>query len=148
MSALFSQRNPHRPTSGAHPLRAPGSFLDDEPPEVAALREEAERRVGVRFDAELDVAELDDRGRPGMPWTAQARELSRSGLAIRTRRMCYIGRILLIAVHLIDDSPVPLCGRVVHCAYDGDGMYRVELDLQRIPSRPNISAWLATRRTR
>jgi hypothetical protein len=150
MSALFSDQTPRRTSSRASPAAArPGSsFLDDDLPEIAALREEADRRVGVKFDAELDVAELDDRGRPGPSWGAQSRELSRSGLAFRSRRMCYHGRILLVAVHLIDDAPVPLCGRVVHCSYDGDGMYRVELDLMRVPSRPNIAAWLEDRRVR
>jgi hypothetical protein len=99
----------------------------------------------VRFDAELDLTELDDRDRPGPTWTGRGRELSRSSLVLRTRRMCYANRRVLVAVHLIDDEPVPLMGRVVECEYDGDGMYRVELELMRVPERPEVAAWIAAR---
>jgi hypothetical protein len=98
----------------------------------------------VKFDAELDLAELDDRERPGPTWPAKGRELGRSHLILRTRRMCYLNRRILIAVHLIDDRPVPLFGKVVNCEYDGDGLYKVDLDLMRVPERPEIAAWLDT----
>jgi hypothetical protein len=151
MSALFSDPSSSRrnkPPKAA--LRQATSFLDEEDDrreqQPAILGEDTERCVGVRFDAVLDVSELDERGRPGAAWSAQARELSRSGLALRSRRMCYVGTLLLVAVHLIDDFPVPLCGKVTYCTYDGDGMYRVELALMRVPARPNIAAWLAARK--
>ena len=57
--------------------------------------------------------------------------------------MCYPGRRVLAAVHLIDSEPVPLFGRVVACDYDTDGLYRVELELLPIPERPEIAAWVA-----
>lgn len=149
MAALFSDRTPRNrisatPAAGA--LRPAASFLDmDEP---AAASREIENRSGHRFDAELDVCELDERERPGLTWPAQAQELSRSHLVFRSRRMCYTGRRLLIAVHLIDDAPAPLCGRVTTCAYDSDGMYRVELEFARVPTWPDVAAWLAQRRPR
>jgi hypothetical protein len=118
-----------------------GSFLDGEdgaPPPPLRPR----RPVGVRFDADLDICELDDRDRPGPAWTARGRELSRSHLIIRSRRMCYPGRRVLAAVHLIDDQPVPLFGKVVSCEYDGEGLYRVDLELLKLPERPEIVEWL------
>ncbi len=97
---------------------------------------------GHRFEAELDVAELDDRGRPVSTWGARGRELNRSGLAFMSRRMCYPGRHVVVAVHLIDSSPVPLFGRVLACEYEGDGLCRVELELLEVPEEKPIRDWL------
>jgi hypothetical protein len=120
--------------------KAATSFLEEES-QPAPVRP-ARRTGGVRFDAELDMAELDDRDRPGPTWIGKGRELGRSHLIFRTRRMCYIGRRILVAVHLIDDEPVPLFGRVAACEYDGDGLHKVELELMRLPERPEIAPWI------
>lgn len=97
---------------------------------------------GVAFRAELDLAEIDTRGRPGVAWTGRAAELSRSQLAFRSRRMCYEGRELLVAVHLVDDRPVPLYGMVCRSEYDGDGLYRTVIDLLPIPESDAIRNWV------
>ncbi|MBX3316939.1 MAG: hypothetical protein KF902_08780 [Phycisphaeraceae bacterium] len=99
-------------------------------------------RKGHRFEAELDVAELDDRGRPVSTWGARGRELDRSVLIFMSRRMCYPGRHVVVAVHLIDSTPVPLFGRVRACEYEGDGLCRVELDLLEVPEDRPIRDWL------
>lgn len=99
-------------------------------------------RKGHRFEAELDVAELDDRGRPVSTWGARGRELDRSSLVFMSRRMCYPGRHVVVAVHLIDSTPVPLFGRVRACEYEGDGLCRVELDLLEVPEDRAIRDWL------
>ena len=57
--------------------------------------------------------------------------------------MCYLNRMLVMAVHLIDDEPVPLFGRVCGCDYDGDGLYRIEVELQPMPGRKAIRDWAA-----
>jgi hypothetical protein len=149
MSGIFSDAN-QRGRHWPHPdeVRPALSFLDADDGDPVLPREDSDRTIGARFDAELDVCELDERGRPGLTWPAQARELSRSRLAFRSRRMCYIGRRLLIAIHLIDDRPAALAGRVAHCSYDSDGMYRVELELTRLATRPDILAWINDRRPR
>lgn len=102
----------------------------------------APRPKGRRFAAELDVCELDDRSRPGSAWAARATELSTSHLVFRSRRMCYPERLLIIAVHLIDDQPVPLFGRVHNCEYIGEGQHRVDIDLLPIPRHSGIEAWV------
>jgi hypothetical protein len=127
------------------PPPPPGAatFLDDDTdPEV---RPPPKKSTGLKFDAELDLCELDERDRPGPTWSGHGRELSRSHMVFRSRRMCYPGRRVLAAVHLIDDQPVPLFGKVTICDYDGDGLYRVELELQRAPDRPEVSAWVLER---
>jgi hypothetical protein len=147
MGALFSDRNdvrhgPLGPTPPP-PQAAASFFFEDEP--EATPRKPGARPPGLRFDAELDLSELDDRDRPGLVWSARGRELSRAHMALRSRRMCYQGRRLLIAVHLIDDKPVLLVGKVTGCDYDGDGLYRVDLDLIQVPSRPEIMQWIEDR---
>jgi hypothetical protein len=100
------------------------------------------RPKGHPFDAELDASEIDERGRPQQTWTARSRSLSRANLVIRSRRMTYPGREIVLAVHLIDGEPVGLYGRVATCEYDGEGQYVVDLDLMPLPERAEIRGWL------
>jgi hypothetical protein len=99
-------------------------------------------RTGVRFRADLDLAELDDRRRPGAAWSGRGIELSRSHLTVLSKRMCYTGRLLLVAVHMLDDRPVPLFGQVKHCDYDGEGLYRTEIALMVLPAEEPIRQWI------
>lgn len=142
MGSLFSDGNAGgRHSAPSPPPGAASSFLDDDPD--APPMKGPTRPAGVRFDADLDLCELDDRDRPGPSWVGRGRELSRAYLSLRSRRMCYPGRLIIAAVHLIDDKPVPLFGRVSSCEYDGDGMYRTELELVNLPEKPAIAAWIA-----
>ncbi|MBN8599119.1 MAG: hypothetical protein J0L78_15710 [Planctomycetes bacterium] len=101
----------------------------------------AVRPSGHRFVADVEVSEIDERMRPGPAWVARSLELSKSHLVMESRRMCYPGRVLALAVHLIDDRPVPLLARVINCQYSDDGRYRVDLDLLRIPEGHSVYAW-------
>jgi hypothetical protein len=109
---------------------------------------ELPRREGLPFRAALDLAELDERGRPGTTWTGRACELSRSHLVFRSRRMCYPGRLVVLAVHLVDDSPVALCGQVVECEYDGVGLHRTRMNLLRMPDSEPVNDWVELREAR
>lgn len=104
-----------------------------------------ERPKGLPFAAELELAELDERGRLSPAWGTRAKELSKSNLVLHSRRLTYPGRYLLAAVHRIDDQPVPLFGRVVSCVYDADGLYRVDIDLLPVPEVREFKNWLAER---
>jgi hypothetical protein len=139
MSPPFSHADPpaRRPAADRRPGRAAAPLGEDE---VMAPKP----RAAHAFRAELDIAELDSRGRPGPAWSGRAVELSRSHLAFRSRRMCYEGRELLIAVHLIDDRPTPLFGAVSKSDYDGDGLYRTVIDLQHPPENDAVAAWINT----
>lgn len=121
---------------GAPATASPGESKPGEKPS------QTPRPNGRRFAAELDVCELDDRSRPGSAWAARAVELSTSHLVFRSRRMCYPERLLIVAVHLIDDQPVPLFGRVHNCEYIGEGQHRVDIDLLPIPRHSGIEAWV------
>jgi hypothetical protein len=126
---------------GPTPARVPSAPAWQEAP--VATRPGTNRPAGHVFEAELDIAEIDERGRPDHPWTARARQLSRSNIVIRSRRMCYLGREVVLAVHLIDGAPVALFGRVVLCDYDGEGQYVVDIDLISLPDRPELRDWIA-----
>lgn len=102
------------------------------------------RPGSVKFRAELDLAELDDRRRPGARWSGRGVELSRSQLILKSKRMCYEGRLLLVAVHMIDDRPVPLFGQVKSCDYDGEGLYKTELSLLELPDEEPVRQWAKT----
>jgi hypothetical protein len=131
------------PPPGGPSFTADDEFSIDQP--ERADTSERTRTGGNRFDAELDASELDDRMRPGSTWAARAREISRSSMVIASRRMCYHGRLLVLAVHLIDDSPVPLLGRVAACEYEADGLYRTDLELLPMPTQGPIRDWVAAR---
>lgn len=103
---------------------------------------------GAPFLAELDLAELDDRRKPGGVWVGRGFSLSRSHLTLRSRRMCYQGRQLLVLVHLVDDKPAPLFGQVRSCDYDSEGMYRTVLELLAMPVDAEVQAWIRDRDAR
>ena len=149
--ALGSRRKRSRSIPSAPPPpSAPVSFEDFDDLEARENRKRKRRRreyetrpAAVPFTALLDVTELDERRRPGPTWQAKACELGTSRVVIRARRMCYRGRQLLIAVHLIDDKPTPLYGIVHECVYDCDGMHRIDIDLEHIPiAVPAVKDWI------
>jgi hypothetical protein len=133
----------------------PGAFDPEpgfDPSELESGRRPSKRRgpvierpKGLPFATDLDLAELDDRGRISPAWSVRAKELSKSNLVLHSRRMTFPGRFLIAAVHRIDDHPVPLFGKVVSCVYDTDGMYRVDMDLLPVPDVRDVKVWLAQR---
>lgn len=134
-SGLFSDttatRSPPASVAGRPPQREP---------EPEPLMPSGKSHV---FDADIDMCEVDDRDRPGPTWTAKAKQISRSGIVIRSRRMCYVGAVVLVAIHLIDAEPVILHGKVRQCDYDGDGLYRLDVDLLPMPDKPTLKSWMA-----
>lgn len=142
MSPSFQQfdSSSNRRSSAAERRAGSAGFRDDDdlPPTPPKAK------PAFAFRAELDLAELDGRGRPGPTWGGRAVEISRSHLVVRSRRMCYEGREVLIAVHLIDDKPTALFGVVSKSDYDGDGLYRTVFNLQRLPENDAVAAWCNT----
>jgi hypothetical protein len=110
----------------------------DAPAEVAVPKP---RVAGHPFKADVDLAELDDRNRPGPAWAARTHLLSRSHLVVLSRRMSYPKRIMLVAVHMIDARPSPLMGRVHECEYYADGLYRIVLELLALPDGEILATW-------
>jgi hypothetical protein len=103
---------------------------------------------GRPFRADVDMAELDSRGRPGATWTAHSQHLGRGNLSVLTRRVAYEGSTLVVAVHLLDSEPTVLCGVVRACDYVGEGIHRLILDLQPVPSVEEVTRWAMGRAPR
>ncbi len=59
--------------------------------------------------------------------------------------MCYAKKLLMVAVHLIDDTPAILAGRVTACDYEGEGLYAVSMELMPRPTSEEIRQWIAQR---
>ncbi len=141
--------SPAEKPTASETVIAPSAFdpadLDPTIPRLKSKKPSKARPAGAPFEAELDATELDERGRAGTTWTARARELSRSNVVFLSRRMTFPGRLLLLAVHRIDDKPVPLFGKVYQCDYEADGLYRVDLDLLPVPDHRAIRDWVTAR---
>ncbi|MCE7974563.1 MAG: hypothetical protein DYG92_09640 [Leptolyngbya sp. PLA1] len=100
---------------------------------------------GRQFRADADVAELDDKGRPGLAWAVTTTHLGRANLSISSRRLVYEGRVLVLAVHLLDATPTLLCGRVKSCTYAGESSHLIVMDLLPTPADETITRWLMGR---
>lgn len=132
-------------TQTAPPAPPAGATAQAEYPGVPSAPVSVGRMKLHPFNAELDATELDERWRPGTTWTAKARGLSRSHLVLQSRRMTYVGRVVVAAVHLIDSEPVALMGRVSACEYEQEGMYRIELELLPVPAQGPIKDWVTSK---
>ena len=127
----------------SQPFRRRSDRTDPDTPTHSVEPVRTNTRPAFPFKAEVDMAELDERGRPGPVWTGRASELSRGHIIVNSRRMCYEGREALIAVHLVDDRPVALFGRVSKSDYDGEGLYKTTLALATLPETDAVQAWIA-----
>lgn len=136
----YSAAAPAPPGFSPDPNSSPSAWT----PEALAARTRRERPGMRPFAADIDIAELDEQLRPTTSWPGKSKELSRSTLIVASRRMIHIGRIMIVAVHLIDSEPVPLMGRVCECSYESYGMHRIVLDLVPIPEVAPVQAWLSS----
>jgi hypothetical protein len=55
--------------------------------------------------------------------------------------MSFVGRWLLVAIHLIDDNPTPLMGRVTQCDYYADSLYKIVIELVRLSPGDPAHRW-------
>lgn len=102
------------------------------------------RPIGHRFTADADASELDERMRPTPKWSVQTCELGRNHVVFYSRRMVYEGQRVILAIHLVDDRPVVLAGKVVSCDYEGGGIHRIDVDLVHVPRSVAIDRWAET----
>lgn len=94
------------------------------------------------FRPDIDIAELSDRSHPGHSWSGRGESLSTSHFVFRSRSLCYVGRRLAVAVHLIDAQPAILVGKVVACEYQGECQHRTVLQLEPIPAESKLTDWV------
>mgnify|MGYP001008499006 FL=1 len=98
------------------------------------------------FDRTATAAELDESGIPGPSWTCRVFDLSRSGLGIRSRRMVYTGRLLLIEVHDgTQDRPRVFCGMVRQSRYEASEGHILGIQFWPLPKSAAIEQWIHDR---
>jgi hypothetical protein len=144
-SVITKPRNTTTSTSAPDPVSVvPAGWNMDGPPSFVPPGGKGQV-AGYTFRAELDLAELDDRLRPGPAWASRAELISRSHMVVLSRKMSYVGRLIAVAVHLIDSEPTPLLGRVTECEYHADGLYRIVLELLPMPKFLHLTRWFESR---
>lgn len=114
-------------------------------PEAVDILMAAENRrqhSRVPFGVRLMVYELDDADHPSDPCQCHGHDISRSGMGIRTRRMFYTGRRVIVAVNVPKMAPRFLCGIVRYSRYAFSGLYHVGVEFCPMPRSEAIRAWL------
>lgn len=127
----------HRQEPG-HPTSANPQPRGEGVPALDSRRQHSRRL----FDHEVLVFEVD-RGhvqKPGV--SCRARDISRSGIALRCKRMIYAGRCVLVRLELPERGVRVLYGVVRHARYDDAGLYHLGVEFERIPESSEIQMWL------
>jgi hypothetical protein len=140
--ALIRPTNSNSSSDRKPVIRQPWEHVEDAPITLALGDAGLQ---GVRFTAEVDLCELDEHGRAGTIWPARSAMLSRSNLVLLSRRMSFVGRYLLVAVHLIDEEPTPLMGRIITCEYHAHGLYKICIELVKISAGDPAYRWAQQR---
>jgi hypothetical protein len=131
----------HQPSPGAFansaalPPASPAEPIEAVP--IAAIK-------GHPFAAVITMAELDATERIGVPWQVKGVKLSRSHVVIQSRRMCHLGRKVVLAVHMIDAVPTALLGKVVGCEYTTQGRHAIGIELVVMEENPEINEWVTS----
>jgi hypothetical protein len=100
-------------------------------------------RHAVDFAA--TVTELDHRGQPGASWDCRLIDISRGGVGLRSRRMSFQGRQLLIEVEQSPGTAKLLFGVVRQSRYSAGEGYAIGVEFRTMPRNSAIRNWLAQR---
>lgn len=107
-----------------------------------------EQRRHERHPCYYKVAmyDLDDRGNLGSGCDAEAIDISRAALGVRSRRMFHQGRLVAV-IMLQQGRPVRcLFGKVEYSEYESRGNYRVAVSFCQMPYEREVLAALREKR--
>ncbi|MBA4027775.1 MAG: hypothetical protein C0475_01275 [Planctomyces sp.] len=107
-----------------------------------------EQRRHERHPCYYKVAmyDLDDRGNLGAGCDAEAIDISRAALGVRSRRMFHQGRLVAV-IMLQQGRPVRcLFGKVEYSEYESRGNYRVAVSFCQMPYEREVLAALREKR--
>lgn len=79
----------------------------------------------VPLNAVVLMHEMNGPLTAGLPWECQAVDISRSGIGLRSRRMLYDGRRVMVAFRVPGQAVRVVFGVVRYSRYDAGGFYRV-----------------------
>ncbi len=131
----------------------PGSQVKDAgganaaPRAGAATAETLRRHERMTFGARVVLYELSTDFVPGPPAQAEGADLSRSGLGVRSRRMYYTDRVVLVRIPLRCGGAYFKCGVIRSSVYAGSGLYHVGIEFREMPPGDGLASWMRARQT-
>jgi hypothetical protein len=96
-------------------------------------------------DVPVTVTEIGDRGHPSDSWECRLIDISRGGIGLRSRRMSFQGRQLLVEVEQSAGIAKVLFGVVRQSRYSQGIGYAIGVEFRTLPQSPAIRNWLAQR---
>lgn len=132
-------------SAGEQPLADNGATSPEESGDSSLNRRGHAR---LPFGVRITVHELDETGTPAEGSQCEGHDISRSGLGVRSRKMYYPGRKVLIAVSVPGIQPKYMCGEVKYSRYTYRGLYHVGIELCPMPQTETIRTWMLTRQHR
>jgi hypothetical protein len=94
----------------------------------------------------VEVTELDELGRPAASWTCASSDISRSGMGLRSKRMAFPGRGVLILLGAVgSESSKALYGVVAQSRYSPGEGYVIGVEFESMPDTAEIRAWRTLR---
>ncbi len=109
--------------------------------------ESLRRHERMAFGARIVLYELTTDFVPGPPAQAEGADLSRSGIGVRSRRMYYTERVVLVRIPLRCGGAYFKCGVVRSSVYAGAGMYHVGIEFREMPPGDGLASWMRARQT-
>jgi hypothetical protein len=110
-------------------------------PSMAALR----RHERLNFAVKVMLYELASDNVPGAPAGGESVDLSRSGIGVRSRRMYYKDRVVLVRIPLRYGGAYFKCGVVRSAVYAADGMYHIGIEFTAMPGGEALAGWMRAR---
>jgi hypothetical protein len=107
-------------------------------PAAVANRRRHER---LEFSARVSIHELSSDDIPGDPQTAEAFDLSRSGIGLRTKRMFYVGTPVLIHIQLRTQRTYKR-GVVRFSKYTSGGWHLCGVEFTNAPGTERLKGWI------
>lgn len=100
------------------------------------------------FGVRVAVHELDDVGVPGEATVCEGHDISRSGVGLRSRKMFYEGRKVILSLTIPSMQPKYMCGVVKYSRYTYRGLYHVGIQLCALPQTESVRAWMQSHQNR
>lgn len=116
-----------------------------DPSEIKTDAESSVNRRGharLPFGVRVTLHELDETGTPTEGAPCEGHDISRSGMGVRSRRMYYAGRKVIVAVAVPGMQPRYMCGEVKYSRYTYRGLYHVGIELCAMPQTEAVRSWV------
>jgi hypothetical protein len=107
--------------------------------------EDRRRHDRVGFATKAWIHEVEPGCLPSEGQTADASDISRSGIGLRCRRMYYVGRLVIVMLHLPSGEVKFMSGLVRSSRYTYAGLYHVGIEFCPMPVGDHMNNWMRAR---